>query len=402
MNSKPRDFKRILAVKLADFGDALLIEPALHTLHNYYPTAQLDVLTTKNGLPALERLPYLHQILTFDKYEFDNPRAAFSPIKLKQIATFSWQLTCTRYDAVVFFHHLTTRWGALKFAALATATLAPVRVGLDNQTGRAWFLNRTIIDKGFGYAGQSEAFYWQQLVETVATTDVSNLMAGDDPILKRPQFMVRDAEHQQAQLWLDRIRAGQANAPVVALYPGSGNYALARRWLPIRFAEVADGLVERFGAKIVLLGSASETDVAAQVQSQMHQPATLFTGRTTLYQAGALLAGCDLFIGNDGGLTHLAAVMNTPTIAIFGPTNPLAWKPYGWNPTDSDSGRTTVVQAPLALACRPCLYRGIGLGHRYGCAPRPCLTEISAGQVIAVANRLLGQKAKLNLINSVD
>ena len=366
-------FKRILAVKLADFGDAFLVEPALRALHNSYPTAQIDVLTTKSGLPALERLPYLHRVLLLDKYRFDNPRAALSPANLKLVLGFGWQLLRARYDAVIFFHHLTTRWGALKFAGLALATLAPLRAGLNNHTGRAWFLNHTMLDGGFGDAGSSERQYWLRLVETLGATNASQRQ-GDSG---RPRFVINEIEGHYAQKQLAELKATQPDAPIVILYPGSGSYSLSRRWLPLRFAQVADALIEQWKAQIVILGNQAEAEVAAQLQNLMHYPATILAGGTTLYEAGALLARCDLFIGNDGGLMNLAAAIGAPTVAIFGPTNAQAWQPFG-----IADGQSIIVQADTDLPCRPCLYRGKELGQRYGCAPRPCLTQISTEQVL--------------------
>lgn len=386
-------FKRILVVKLADFGDALLVEPALRALHNTYPAARLDVLTTKSGLPALERLPYLHQVMLLDKYRFDKPGTTFEPTSLSLGLALGWQLLRARYDVVIFFHHLTTRWGALKFAGLALATLAPLRAGLDNHTGRAWFLNHTLPDGGFGEAGISEREYWLRLANTLGGASEPQARAEAE----RPQFVINQAERQYADNQLEQLRATHPDAPIVMLYPGSGPYSLSRRWLPLRFAQVGDALFEKWGAQIVILGSQAEVEVAAQIQSLMHHPATILAGRTTLYQAGALLARCNLFIGNDGGLMNLAAAMGAPTIAIFGPTNAQAWQPFGLA-----RGKSIIVQAEANLPCRPCLYRGKELGKRYGCAPRPCLTQISAEEVIAAANRLLQNGAKLNLIKSVE
>jgi heptosyltransferase-2 len=386
-----KPLKRILVVKLADFGDALLVEPALRALQKAHPQAQIDVLTTKQGLIALERLPYLHQIILFDKYQFDNPRAALTFGNLKMLATFALQLATARYEAVVFFHHLTTRWGTLKFAGLALATLAPLRVGLDNKTGRAWFLNTTIPDGGFGFAGRSERQYWLQLAETLGAVTTSKANDEFDFEQARPHFVIEEADRRYAQTLFEELST-PSEAPIIAMYVGSGGYALVRRWLPGRFAQVADELALFYGASIVLMGSAAETELAQQVQSQMRQNATVLTGRTTLYEAGAFLEKCTLFIGNDGGLMNLAAIVGTPTLAIFGPTNAIAWQPFGYT-----HDQAAIVQAELDLPCRPCLYRGLELGHRYGCTARPCLTEISVAQVVEAASKLLAKRKSLQL-----
>lgn len=363
-NWQPR---RILAVKLADLGDALMITPALRALKATYPAARLDVLTT-NGGPALEGLPYVDQILFFDKYSYDTPREALQPENLGQALKFFGQLSQVGYDAVIFFHHFSLAFGALKFAGLGLATLAPVRVGLDNGFSRGWFLTHKLHDLGFGAI--SETDYWLELVELLG----AKLPEGD---AGEPEIFVSDAARATAQARLNGWPA------VLALAPGGGGYSLSRRWLPIRFAQVADYFVQKHHMAVVILGSADEVALAEEIRTMMQQPdaATILAGETSVPEVVALLEGCALFVGNDGGLAHLAAVAHTPGAVVFGPTNARAWKPFYEN--------LRVVQAPTVLPCRPCLYRNNGLGTRYGCAPRPCLTNIAAQQVIEAAEAVL-------------
>jgi len=368
---KPR---RILAVKLDALGDALLTTPALRAIKATYPTAQLEVLTAAGG-PALAGLPYIDRVLNFDKHSYDNPREALKPANLAKALKFALQLACARYDAVIFFHHFTLAFGALKFAGLGLATLAPLRVGLDNGLGRAWFLNRRVKDEGFGAKNERE--YWLELAGAIG----AKLPEGDDG---RPElFVSKDAKARAQELW---AKIDNGKRPVVAIGPGGGNYSLARRWLPVGFAKVADGLVKQFDAKIVIMGSSEEIGLGQEIRGLMTYPeaVTIIAGETRVDEAVAFLENCALFIANDGGLTHLAAVAKTPSVVLFGPSNAMAWRPFG--------EKVAVVQASLDLPCRPCLYRGKQLGSRYGCAPRPCLTAITPAQVLEVAEQLINSR----------
>ncbi len=369
---KPKTPKKILVVKLADLGDALLITPALRALRETFPQAQIEVLTT-NGGPVLENSPYLDRVIYFDKYLFDQPREALKSKNLFQAIRFLFSLTLARYDTLIFFHHFTTRWGTLKYAALALATLAPVRLGLDN--GRGWFLNRRVEDQGF--EASSEREYWLELAQA---------LGAKSPEDTRPSISLSVAAKNKADQLYNSL---PGSGPVVAIHPGGGNYSLARRWLPGKFAEVANALIQQHGARIVLVGGPDEVKLGQQVIDLMSCPeqAVNFAGKTNIGEVSAFLAKCDLFIGNDAGLMHLATAVGTPVIAIFGPTNRRAWGPYG--ETKEEGGGSIVVQAELDLACRPCLYRGKELGWRNGCAARPCLTEIRAEQVLEAANKVM-------------
>ncbi len=383
-----KSFRRILAVKLADLGDALLIVPALRNLKKAYPAARLDVLTTATGGAGLDGLPYIDRLLIFDKYQFDNPRALLSPARISQLAAFGLDLRRQSYDAVIFFHHFSLKWGIFKFRGLALAAGAPWRVGLHNGTPRADFLNLSVPDRGFGGDGCTERAYWRQLVEKL-TGQIPGAPYEYD---ERPEIAIGSDDHRRANALLAEVRGQDDGLPVVAFGAGSGLYSLSRRWPAANFAKVADGLIEQYGAKIALLGSAGEGSLNEEIRAQCKRPAAVvnLAGRTDRpHEVAAFLQGCRLFVGNDGGLAQLAGVAGTKSVVVFGPTNPVAWSPFGTEPDANGFRQVQIVQAQLDLPCRPCLYRGLSLGSRLGCAPRPCLTAISPAQVLETIQGLI-------------
>ena len=367
---------RILAVKLADLGDALLIVPALRALKQAYPQACLDVLTTKTGQAGLEGLPYIDQFLTFDKYQFDDLRGMLSPNGLAKLVEFGVNLRRQNYDAVVFFHHFSSRFGALKFRGLAYASGARQRLGLDPGDGRASFLNLKIEDGGFGADGQSERDYWRKLVQA---------LTGPGFYDDRPEIFISETDQTSTQLLLAQVRGDEPDHPLIAFGPGGGNYSLSRRWPAVNYARLGDRLIEQTGAKIVLLGTKSEQGLGEQIRQMAVQPQNFvnLAGETNVKESVAFLKGCQLFVGNDGGLAQLAGFAEIPAVVIFGPTNATAWAPFG-----TESGRVELVQARQNLPCRPCLYRGKTLGSRLGCGARPCLTTIRPAQVLETIREL--------------
>src|SRR5262245_5512453 len=137
--------RRILVVKLATLGDLLTATPALRALRTTYPDAHIAVLATPGHASALRGLDSVDSVITFDKYAFDKPADAAR--NLAQAASLAARLRGGGWDALVLLHHLTTRFGIAKYAALALGSGAPVRAGIDN--GRGWFLTRRAPDLGF-------------------------------------------------------------------------------------------------------------------------------------------------------------------------------------------------------------------------------------------------------------
>jgi len=166
---------------------------------------------------------------------------------------------------------------------------------------------------------------------------------------------------------------------LVAIHPGSGGYSLARRWSAEGFARVADALVERCGARIILVGTPA--DGVSQVATLMRAEAMNLEGKTNLKQLAAILKRCDLFIGADSGVMHLAAAVGTPLVAIFGPSNYCAWGPW---PRD---GRHIILRADLP--CSPCSYVGYSVGQREGCQAMTCMEAITPEMVLGAAESLL-------------
>ena len=277
---------------------------------------------------------------------------------------------------MLLFHHLSTAFGALKYAAFCGATAAPQRLGLDN--GRGFFLTHTVRDEGYG--ARHEMDY---------ALSVARLLVPDAP-RPAPVFPVSGDEHRRATQLLGSIDT--ANGPVIALHPGSGGYAPVRRWPVARYATLADTLIER-GATIVLVGGEEETDLRRSLLAQMRHAQRVLDigGRTSLGELVAVLGRCTLFVGNDGGIMHLAATAGVPVVAPYGPTDPHSWGPWStqpWHTVHRYANGIEVLRAgphttlKAALACSPCIYRGTSLGSPAGCPDRTCLDRISVAQML--------------------
>ena len=129
---------------------------------------------------------------------------------------------------------------------------------------------------------------------------------------------VRAAGREQARMF---------GGACVALHPGSGS--VGKNWPLLRFLELAMALRETW-VPVFVLGEAEEAGGLAE-----HVAAAGFRslrGRTVPEVAGFLAACCG-YVGNDSGVSHLAAALGVPVVAVFGPTDPALWAPRGPNVT---------------------------------------------------------------------
>ncbi len=159
---------------------------------------------------------------------------------------------------------------------------------------------------------------------------------------------------------------------MIALAPGS--VWATKRW-PF-YAELARELAPQ--ARIVVIGAESDRSLADEIRSATNDQTIDATGKLSLLASAELIRRASVLVTNDSAPLHLASAMNTPTIAVFGPTVP----EFGFGPL---AERTRVVGHD-DLACRPCDRHGpqrCPLGHWR------CMRDISAGTVASIARELL-------------
>ncbi len=192
------------------------------------------------------------------------------------------------------------------------------------------------------------------------------------------------AEPEPTQLHVDpaaRVRAQtQLHAagidptrPYAVLAPTNEFYT--KRWLPARYAVMAERLIER-GYQIVMTGAPTEEQrqQLAAVQAETRQPLASLSS-LSIGELGALIADAQLFVGNDSGPAHIAAAVKTPLVVLFGPASSQRWRPW--------RARAEVVQN--YFACNPCAM--------YTCEAfdePECIRSISVEQVLGAVERLIG------------
>jgi heptosyltransferase-2 len=131
---------------------------------------------------------------------------------------------------------------------------------------------------------------------------------------------------------------------IVGIAPGA-SYGPAKRWLPERFAAIADKIANDHSCRIILLGGKSDTETTELVQKYATTGLINLAGKTSLREAIYLISQCRLFISNDSGLMHIAGALNIPTIALFGSTNPVTTAPPG--------NQSLIIRHEVP--CSPCL-----------------------------------------------
>jgi heptosyltransferase-2 len=164
---------------------------------------------------------------------------------------------------------------------------------------------------------------------------------------------------------------GVGGGPAVALAPGS--VGAGKRW-PY-YGEAARLLAAR-GLDVWVVGGPGEKALATEIVATGGPTVRDLTG-TDLRNGVLAIAAANVAISNDSGLMHIAAALGTPTMGIFGPTDPYHWAPL--------NGLAATVQTKTEVPCQPC--------HRPVCRMKHhrCMRDIPASDVAEIAQRVLAE-----------
>lgn len=188
----------------------------------------------------------------------------------------------------------------------------------------------------------------------LATSVGGDPEAGDGP----PPSLLLTPEERGIAL---RILEGMGVRRPVVIHPGAG--ARWKRWPAQTFARLADALRDR-GHPVVLVEGPADSETVAEVRAQIRRPVPIIR-EERLRVLAALLACADPFVGNDSGITHLAAAAGARTIALFGPTDPASWAPLG-----------------DVRVLRACTARAVRQGQIRVCDDPECLERIGVDEVL--------------------
>jgi ADP-heptose:LPS heptosyltransferase len=215
--------------------------------------------------------------------------------------------------------------------------------------------------------GRARVFPFQPSTERVHQADYYLACVGGQPLETNiPEISLKP----EAVAWSDQYwrQHGLYERRVMAIAPGSG--AREKNWPDRCFRLVADWWRQHTsGVVAIILGPVEEERGGYAALS--HEPVTV--RNLSLGQLSALLARMDLYVGNDSGLTHLAAALGVRTVALFGPSDIERWAPRG----------KKVTLLTRKVECSPC-----ELSVMKTCPHRKCLTRLSPEFVIAELERL--------------
>lgn len=300
--------RKILIIKPSSLGDIIHSLPFLHSVKERYPETKVDWVVARGLHPLLENNPLINRLWIINKDKWLSP--SYLKNTVREIIGLYRGLGRENYDVAVDLS------GLLRSGIMAYASKAEIRLGFaESDEGSPFFYTHKIQS-----GTELHAIDRNLTLAKVMGCNTDDIRYSFPPCVPSPAIL-RDLPPEYA-----------------VMAPSAGKEA--NRWPAARFGELA----ARLPLPTVLISGASDAHLVQEALNSAEGKAVSLAGRTGLLDLVAVIRKAKFFVSNDTGPMHIAAALNVPVFAIFGPANPVRTGPYG--------KIHTIIQEDLP--CAPC------------------------------------------------
>jgi len=351
-----RGLERILIIRLSAVGDVVRTLPVANALRERFPTAHIAWVVEEKARDVLAHQPEIDEIIVFQRNRWK--KGILNPLSflrtIGEVNRFVKGLRDKHYDITFDFH------GILKSGLISYLSGARERVGFDRGYCKEWnhiFNNRRVSPQADRISRYEKNF---------ALLDPLGVDRGGREV----HFHVSQEDVDYVDQFF-RSRYPGMSGPLVAIYPGTSSKTTYKRWASAKYSELADRLIEELNVSVLFIWGPGEKAMVDEVRVRMRRD-SMVAPQTSLNQLAEIFRRCSIYIGNDTGPMHIASLVKTPVVGIYGPTDPIVNAPYG---------ETSHIIVRKDLPCSPCRNRG--------CKDVECMKAISSQDVFDAARMLL-------------
>jgi heptosyltransferase-1 len=351
---------RILIIRLSAIGDVLRTLPAANALRDRFPTAHIVWVLEEKARDVLAYQPEIDETIVFQRDRWKN--GILNPLTflrtIGEVYRFVKELRSKHWDIAFDFH------GILKSGLISYLSGAKDRVGFERGYCKEWnhlFNNRKVNP------GSSRISRFERNLTLLGYLGLEGGRRGVDLRVSQEDVAYVD------QFFRDRCPA--ISGPLVAVHPGTSPKTSYKRWEPTKYSELADRLVEELKASVLFTWGPGEKSMVDNVRGRMRRGSMVAPETHSLKQLAEIFRRCNAYIGSDTGPMHIASLVKTPVVGIYGPTDPVVNAPYEGTPH---------IIVRKDLQCSPCRNRG--------CKDVECMKAIGSQDVLDAVKTLLEMK----------
>ena len=299
----------ILVISPSWVGDMMMSNALYQQLKTNYPDCEIDVMAPDWCRPLLARMPQVRNAISMP--------IGHGAFRLAERYRLGKALR-NQYDLAIVLPN------SLKSALIPFFAKIPKRRGWKGES-RYGLLNDLRTNKND---------YPMMVQRYVALAfEKGRVLSAENLPIAFPYLQTQAVEIAATKAKFETLLKQTENRAVIGFCPGA-EFGPAKRWPHYHYAKLAEMLIEK-GYAIYLFGSKKDQEVGEQIRQSMPeslQPYCLnLAGLTDLNQAVDLIAECTAVVSNDSGLMHIAAALNKPLVALYGPTSPTYTPPLSSN-----------------------------------------------------------------------
>lgn len=348
--------KRVLVIRLSAIGDVIRTLPAVQALKTQLPSI-ISWVVEEPSKTFLEGQPEIDEVILFPRKRWTEGIRSIRGLKktLLEMVEFIFYLRGKHFDIALDFH------GILKSGLLSFFSGAFQRVG---------FARRWSKEGNFLFSNIKVNLPEERISRYQRNFTLLKGIGLDHP--EHPfQFHIPHEDRVYIDLFFSQLPK-PVRKPLIAIHPGSSPKTTYKRWMPDRYAALADQLIREFKATVLFTWGPEELEEVKAIQSKMGEFSLLAPRTHSLTQLGEIYRRCDLYIGGDTGPTHIASLVKVPVVVIFGPTDPIENEPLGFHR-----------KVRKEVGCNPCRNRS--------CQKKICLKAIEVEHVFKEVKQILNQ-----------
>lgn len=333
---------KILIVGPSWIGDMVMAQSLFIALKAEHEDCIIDVLALAWTKPLLDRMPEVNQAIAMP--------ISHGVLGLKIRRKLGQQLKAVRYDQAII---LPNSW---KSALIPWFANIPIRTGWKGEARYGLINDLRLLDKNA----------LPMMVQRFVSLAYPAVQSVNAPRYSIPKMLANEATFPAPLL-----KPGQKR---LILCPGA-EFGPAKQWPAQSYAEVANNLIEQ-GWQVLVLGSEADKIIAEEIASKVNQHHNNILinlcGQTQLHEAIDLLDTADAVVSNDSGLMHIAAALQKPLVAVYGPTSPDFTPPL--------SEHSHIVQ--IKVDCGPCFQRECPQQHH------KCMKSITSQDILKLITKV--------------
>ena len=383
-------------------GDVIRTLPAVKALKASSPSSSLTWMVEEPSKALLESQPEIDQVILFPRRRWTEGIKSIRkmPKTIREIGRFILDLRRQEFDMVLDFH------GILKSGLLSFFSGSPKRIGFDRRSskeGNSFFSNVKVRlpDEKLSRFQRNFELLQRMGLEVNPLRNSSSVRVDTDGALNPARrvesptgiILKFNSAAEQGSIISNGVKnfdfklhippedreyvksffhslSNPLKKPFIAVHPGTSPKTLYKRWMPDQYAKLADRLIHELNATVIFTWGPDEMGWVEGIRKEMQGESILGPQTKSLTELGEVLRRCDLYIGGDTGPMHIASLVGTPVVAIYGPTDPIINEPLGLH--------KKVIKE---VGCNPCRKRS--------CRELTCLKAIMVDDVLQATKEIL-------------